>query len=175
MSPAWIDRVVQRVEPEASWDDLPLADEATRALRRIVELVKPDEASLTHGHASALFTGTDAEGKLAAAQVVAGELDLDLYRIDLSLLLGDRLEETERALKRVMDAAERSGGALFFDGGDSMFDKGSEGDPYPDRGGNYLVKQMGRYRGVSFLSVTDRDSVDLALQRRLRPVVDCGR
>lgn len=171
MSPAWIDRVVKRIDPEASWSDLSLAEEQMQALQRIVE-IRSGEAG-RFKTVSALLTGSDAAVQQRAVEAVASDLGETVYRIDLALLKGDRLEETERALKRVLDAADRSRGILLFAEGDSLFGAGSADERYPELGGSYLVKQMGRYEGVSFLSVTAADSVDLALRRRLKPTVQC--
>ena len=124
---------------------------------------------------SALFAGESGTGKTLAAEVLAGELNLDLYRIDLSSVVSKYIGETEKNLKRVFDAAEDSGSVLLFDEADALFGKRSEVKDSHDRYANievgYLLQRVETYRGLAVLTTNMRMSLDKSFQRRLRFIV----
>jgi SpoVK/Ycf46/Vps4 family AAA+-type ATPase len=124
---------------------------------------------------SALFTGPSGTGKTMAAEVLAGELRLDLYRIDLSAVVSKYVGETEKNLRRVFDAAEEGGVLLFFDEADALFGKRSEVKDSHDRFANieinYLLQRMEDYRGVAVLATNMKGALDPAFLRRIRFVV----
>jgi SpoVK/Ycf46/Vps4 family AAA+-type ATPase len=124
---------------------------------------------------SALFTGESGTGKTMAAEVLARELGLELYRIDLSAVVSKYIGETEKNLRRVFDAAEESGAILLFDEADALFGKRSEVKDSHDRYANievsYLLQRMEAYRGLAILTTNLRTALDAAFQRRLRFVV----
>ena len=123
----------------------------------------------------ALFAGPSGTGKTLAAEVLAGELGLDLYRIDLASVVSKWIGDTEKHLKRVFDAAEQGGVLLLFDEADAIFGRRSEVRDSHDRYANvevaYLLQRMEQYRGVAVLTTNMRSAIDPAFLRRLRVVV----
>jgi SpoVK/Ycf46/Vps4 family AAA+-type ATPase len=111
-----------------------------------------------------------------AAEVLAGELRLDLYRIDLSSIISKYIGETEKNLRRVFDAAEESGVILLFDEADALFGKRSEVKDSHDRYANievsYLLQRMEAYRGLAILTTNLKNALDTAFLRRLRFVLE---
>ena len=124
---------------------------------------------------SALFAGPSGTGKTLAAEVLANELELDLFRIDLSAVVSKYIGETEKNLRRVFDAAEEGGAILFFDEADALFGKRSEVKDSHDRYANveisYLLQRMEAYRGLAILATNMKEALDPAFLRRLRFVV----
>src|SRR6185437_10289882 len=110
-----------------------------------------------------------------AAEVLAHELRLDLYRIDLSSVVSKYIGETEKNLRRVFDAAEEGGAILLFDEADGLFGKRSEVKDSHDRYANievsYLLQRMEAYRGLAILTTNMKEAIDPAFSRRLRFVV----
>ncbi len=180
-----LDALAQRIEPIASWEDIVLADEELSLLRHLVDQVRGRSTVLRfwgmaerirRGSATtALFAGPSGTGKTLAAEVVANELGLDLYRIDLAGVVSKYIGETERNLRRVFDAAEEGGALLFFDEADALFGKRSEvkdsHDRYANIEVNYLLQRMEEYGGVAILASNQRHALDPAFMRRLRFVV----
>jgi len=124
---------------------------------------------------SALFTGESGTGKTMASEVLANELRLDLYRIDLSQVVNKYIGETEKNLKKVFDAAEDSGAILLFDEAEALFGKRSEVKDSHDRYGNievsYLLQRMESYRGLAILTTNMKGTLDKAFLRRIRFIV----
>jgi SpoVK/Ycf46/Vps4 family AAA+-type ATPase len=124
---------------------------------------------------SALFAGASGTGKTMAAEVLAGELRLDLYRIDLSQVVSKYIGETEKNLRRVFDAAEEGSAILLFDEADALFGKRSEVKDSHDRYANievsYLLQRMEAYRGLAVLTTNMKNALDQAFLRRIRFVV----
>jgi SpoVK/Ycf46/Vps4 family AAA+-type ATPase len=106
---------------------------------------------------------------------MAGELRLDLYRIDLSQVVSKYIGETEKNLRRVFDAAEEAGAVLLFDEADALFGKRSEVRDSHDRYANievsYLLQRMEAYRGLAILTTNMKQALDPAFTRRIRFVV----
>ncbi|TAL02279.1 MAG: AAA family ATPase, partial [Verrucomicrobia bacterium] len=131
-----MEALAQRIESRATWDDLVLPSEPLRALREIAAHVRQRfrvyedwgfAAKQTRGLGiSALFSGPSGTGKTLAAEVLANELQLDLFRIDLSAVVNKYIGETEKNLRRVFDAAEAGGAILLFDEADALFGKRSQ-------------------------------------------------
>jgi SpoVK/Ycf46/Vps4 family AAA+-type ATPase len=125
---------------------------------------------------SALFSGPSGTGKTMAAEVLARELKLDLYRIDLSCVVSKYIGETEKNLKQIFDAAEMGGVVLLFDEADALFGKRAEVKDSHDRYANievsYLLQRMENFQGLAILTTNLKTSLDKAFQRRLRFVVD---
>jgi SpoVK/Ycf46/Vps4 family AAA+-type ATPase len=125
---------------------------------------------------SALFAGESGTGKTLAAEVLAAELQLDLYRIDLSSVVSKFIGETEKNLRQVFDAAEDGGVLLLFDEADALFGKRAEVKDSHDRYANievgYLLQRMEAYQGLAVLTTNLKSSLDRAFQRRLRFVVN---
>ncbi|GAA0985441.1 ATP-binding protein [Streptomyces rhizosphaericus] len=181
-----LDELGRRIEPEAAWDDLVLADHQARILREIVAHVRQRAtvhqewgfaATLRRGlGVTALFAGGSGTGKTLAAEVMAKELGLDLFVIDLSQVVSKYIGETEKNLRKVFDAAERGGALLLFDEADALFGKRSEVKDSHDRYANlevsYLLMRMEAYRGLAILTTNMKKALDPAFMRRIRFVVD---
>ncbi|MBX9403074.1 ATP-binding protein [Lysobacter sp. BMK333-48F3] len=186
LSLARLDTLAQRLEPKSSWDDLVLGDEALGLLRQIVGQVHERHRVYQQwGYAermnrglglSALFAGESGTGKTLAAEVIARELRLHLYRIDLSSVVSKYIGETEKNLRRVFDAAEQGGAILFFDEADALFGKRSEvkdsHDRYANIEINYLLQRMEAFSGLAILATNMKSALDGAFLRRLRFVVN---
>jgi ATPase family associated with various cellular activities (AAA) len=180
-----LDTLARRVEPVAGWDDLVLPDAELTLLRHLVDQVRGRATVLrswglaeqiTRGSAvTALFAGGSGTGKTLAAEVIAHELGLDMYRIDLAGVVSKYIGETEQNLRRVFDAAEEGGTLLMFDEADALFGKRSEVKDSHDRYANievsYLLARMEDYRGVAILATNLRHALDEAFLRRLRFIV----
>ncbi|WRZ54932.1 ATP-binding protein [Streptomyces sp. NBC_01314] len=176
----------RRIEPQAGWDDLVLHDRQTSVLREIVAHVRQRAtvhqewgfaATLRRGlGVTAMFAGGSGTGKTLAAEVMAKELGLDLFVIDLSQVVSKYIGETEKNLRRVFDAAERGGALLLFDEADALFGKRSEVKDSHDRYANlevsYLLMRMEAYRGLAILTTNMKKALDTAFLRRIRFVVD---
>ena len=125
---------------------------------------------------SALFAGPSGTGKTLAAEVLASELHLDLYRIDLSAVVSKYIGETEKNLRQVFDAAECGGCLLLFDEADALFGKRAEVKDSHDRYANievgYLLQRMESFQGLAVLTTNMKSSLDKSFQRRLRFTVD---
>jgi len=180
-----LDDLAQRLVPSASWDDLVLPEGEIRLLRQVAAQVRGRFTVYdTWGFASrcsrglgisALFTGASGTGKTMAAEVLAQDLKLDLYRIDLSSVVNKYIGETEKNLRRIFDAAEDSGVILLFDEADALFGKRSEVRDSHDRYANievsYLLQRMEAYRGLAVLTSNMKSALDQAFLRRIRFVV----
>ena len=181
-----LEDLAQRIEPAAGWDDLVLPPAQLGLLREIAIQVRGratvyerwgwEEKGSRGLGISALFAGPSGTGKTMAAEVLASELRLDLYRIDLSSVVSKYIGETEKNLRRVFDAAEAGGAILLFDEADALFGKRSEVKDSHDRYANlevgYLLQRMEAYRGLAILTTNLRSALDPAFLRRLRFVVD---
>ncbi|MGE5217819.1 MAG: ATP-binding protein [Chloroflexota bacterium] len=180
-----LDSLAQRVAPTATWDDLVLPSAQKQVLREIAIHVRQrgkvyEEWGFAAASArclgiSALFAGPSGTGKTMAGEVLANELQLDLYRIDLSQVVNKYIGETEKNLRRVFDAADAGGAILLFDEADALFGKRSEVKDSHDRYANievsYLLQRMEAYRGLAILTTNLKSALDTAFLRRLRFVV----
>jgi hypothetical protein len=180
-----LDDLATRIEPVAGWEDLILPAEQHELLREICTHVRQrarvyeDWDFQSKGKrglgVSALFCGLSGTGKTMAAEVLARELRLDLYRIDLSAVVSKYIGETEKNLRRVFDAAEAGGDILLFDEADALFGKRSEVKDSHDRYANievsYLLGRMEAYRGLAILTTNLKDALDAAFLRRIRFIV----
>jgi hypothetical protein len=181
-----LEGLAQRVEPAAGWDDLVLPVKQKEILKQIaVHVRQRSKVYQTWGFASkgsrglgisALFAGPSGTGKTMAAEVLANDLRLDLYRIDLSQVVSKYIGETEKNLRRVFDAAEEGAAVLLFDEADALFGKRSEVKDSHDRYANievsYLLQRMEAYRGLAILTSNRKTAIDQAFLRRIRFVAD---
>jgi hypothetical protein len=181
-----LEALAQRIEPAATWDDLVLPTPERAALREIAATVAHratvyDDWGFGPRGArglgvSALFAGASGTGKTLAAEVLAGALRLDLYKIDLAGVVSKYIGETEKNLRRVFDAAEQGGAILFFDEADALFGKRGEvkdsHDRYANIEINYLLQRMESYRGLAVLATNRKGDLDPSFLRRLRFVVN---
>jgi len=180
-----LDDLAQRLTPRESWEDLVLPESQKHLLREIVVHVKQrsqvyeewgfSQRSNRGLGISGLFAGVSGTGKTMAASVLAKELDLDLYCIDLSSVVSKYIGETEKNLCRVFDAADSGGVILLFDEADALFGKRSDVKDSHDRYANmevsYLLQRMEAYRGLAILTTNLKDAIDPAFLRRIRFIV----
>ncbi len=181
-----MDGLAQRIETRRTWQDIVLPEAQMEMLKDIARharhLATVNERWGFAAHSSrglgisALFTGPSGTGKTLAAEVLANELRLDLYRIDLSQVVSKYIGETEKNLQRVFTAAETGGAVLLFDEADALFGKRSEVKDSHDRYANieisYLLQRMEAYRGLAILTTNMKSALDAAFMRRLRFVIN---
>ena len=175
-----------RLAPRCDWDDLILPADRVAHLRDICAQVRYHYqvfgrwgfgAKLSHGKGlSVLFSGPPGTGKTMAAEVVAGDADLELYKVDLSGVVSKYIGETEKNLARIFAEACTSNAILFFDEADALFGKRTEVSDAHDRYANietsYLLQKMDEYDGVVILATNLRQNLDEAFTRRIRFVVE---
>jgi hypothetical protein len=181
-----LDKLAQRLNPKARWEDIVLPEEHMLLLHQIASQVGQRRRvyddwgfrqKMNRGLGiSALFSGESGTGKTMAAEVIANDLRLNLYRIDLSAVVSKYIGETEKNLRRLFDAAEDGGAILFFDEADAIFGKRSEvkdsHDRYANIEINYLLQRMEAYRGLAVLATNMKSALDQAFVRRLRFIVE---
>jgi hypothetical protein len=177
--------LAQHVKPRFRLDELMLPAPQTRQIHEIVAAMN----NLTRVHyewgtaqawnesgLTALFAGASGTGKTMAAEVIAAELTLPLYRIDLSQVVDKYIGETEKNLRKLFDAADSADVILFFDEADALFGKRTEVKDAHDRYANlevsYLLDRMERFKGLAILATNRKKDLDEAFLRRLRFVVE---
>jgi hypothetical protein len=173
--------LAHKVEPVYGWQDIVVTEDTEKQLReisarasfryRVLEEWGFGKKLAQANGISVLFTGPSGSGKTMAAEVLAGDLMLDLYKIDLSVVVSKYIGETERNLERIFAAAERSNAILFFDEADALFGKRSEVQDAHDRYANievsYLLQRMEQFEGIAILATNLRGNLDEAFVRRL--------
>jgi len=174
--------VAEFIEAHGSWSDVIVRKETEERLRQMLSYFKHRRTvwddwgfrgkfSTLRG-VSALFYGPPGTGKSFTAGVVAAELGMDLFRVDLSRIVSKWIGETEQNLAKVFDEAARGHVVLFFDEADSLFTKRTEVsssvDRYANLEVNYLLQRMERYEGVTILATNHEQSLDDAFKRRLQ-------
>jgi len=178
--------LARKVEPQYTWQELILPPDEVAQLGELCEQARQREKvygewgftrklSLGKG-INALFFGPPGTGKTMAAEVIAGELQLDLYKIDLSQIVSKYIGETEKNLQQIFKQAEAADAILFFDEADALFGKRSEVKDAHDRYANieiaYLLQKMEEYDGIAILATNLRQNLDDAFVRRLRFIVE---
>jgi hypothetical protein len=180
-----LEKIAQRLEPRGMWDDLVLPQQQIETLRQIVihvrqrAIVNEDWGfALRYARGlglSVLFSGASGTGKTLAAEIMAAELNLDLYRIDLASVISKYIGETEKNLRTIFDAAEESSAILLFDEADALFGKRSEVRDSHDRYANlevsYLLQRVESYRGIAILTTNMQHALDSAFVRRFRFII----
>lgn len=183
---AGLDRLARRIRPQVAWDDLVLPAGVTAQLRELAARARYREQVLdawgmgsrsSKGRGiTGLFAGDSGVGKTMSAEVVAGDLGLDLYVIDLSTVVDKYVGETEKNLDRIFAEADRVNGVLLFDEADAIFGKRSEVKDAHDRYANvetaYLLQRMESFNGLAILTTNLRSNLDEAFTRRLDGIVD---
>jgi hypothetical protein len=177
-----LDGFARRIVSRHGWEDLVLPADRLAQLHELCDQFKyrhvvydewgfGRQAALGRG-LSALFSGPSGTGKTMAAEVIAGELELDLFKIDLSGVVSKYVGETEKNLSRIFDAARDSNAILFFDEADALFGKRTETRDAHDRYANievsYLLQKIEEYDGVAILTTNLRQNLDDAFLRRLQ-------
>jgi AAA+ superfamily predicted ATPase len=181
-----LQKLARKIETVYCWDDIVLPPRALRQLREVCLSVKHRptvygrwgfERKLSLGKGlNALFSGPSGTGKSMAAQIIAGELGLDLYQIDLSGIVSKYIGETEKNLNTIFSAAKKSNAILFFDEADTLFGKRSEVKDAHDRYANievaYLLQKVEEYEGIVILATNLSKNIDDAFRRRLHHSVE---
>ncbi|MDQ1350283.1 MAG: hypothetical protein QG657_584 [Acidobacteriota bacterium] len=181
-----LSEMAQKIEPLYTWSDIVLPTDTMDQLKEIRNCVKyrhlvygdwgfAKKISLGKG-LNALFSGPSGTGKTMAAEVIAGEVGLELYKIDLSCVISKYIGETEKNLAGIFKEAETANAILFFDEADALFGKRSEVKDSHDRYANieigYLLQRMEEYEGVTILATNMKNNMDEAFVRRMHFAVD---
>lgn len=175
-----LENLATRLEASGDWEDLIIA-EATRAeLQNLILRCRHRERVLAHlGRAfkgttrgvRALFSGPSGTGKTLTARIVAAELGLDLYRVELSSVVSKYIGETERNLSQLFARAEEQDIVLLLDEGDSLLtartDVRNSTDRYANMETNYLLQRLEQYEGIILITSNAADRIDSAFQRRM--------
>ncbi|MGW0608004.1 AAA family ATPase [Streptomyces sp. NPDC002640] len=183
---AGLDRLARRVEPGVGWDDLVLPPTTHRRLRELALRARHRDQVLGQwgmrpggGRGRgviALFAGESGTGKTMSAEVVAADLGMDLYVVDLSTVVDKYIGETEKNLERIFTEASAVNAVLLFDEADAIFGKRSEVKDARDRHANiesaYLLQRMESFDGIAVLTTNLRANLDEAFTRRLDVVAD---
>lgn len=181
-----LEDLAQRIDAKATWEDLVVPSDQMHLLKQISGQVRHRSKvlddwgfrnQLNRGYGvTVLFAGESGTGKTMAAEVIANDLRLDLFRIDLSSVVNKYIGETEKNLRKLFDAADSGGAILFFDEADALFGKRSEvkdsHDRYSNIETNYLLQRLESFRGLAILASNSKSNMDSAFLRRLRFVVD---
>lgn len=181
-----VGRFAIRIEPRYTWSDIVLSPEKTQQLLNIAAWMKHRRLvhrdwgfgeKLSRGKGlNVLFTGPSGTGKTMAAEVLASELSLDLYQIDLSSVVSKYIGETEKNLSAIFREAEQSQALLFFDEADALFGKRTEvkdaHDRYANIEVNYLLQRVEQYEGVVILATNLQQNLDDAFLRRMQEVLE---
>lgn len=176
-----LDELAERIEPDSRWDQLQVRPETEWKLQLVRTHIAQQSTIYTDwGFASgssrgtgvvALFEGPSGTGKTMAAELLAGDVGMDLYRIDLSAVVSKYIGETEENLEEIFEAATNSNAILLFDEADAVFGGRTEvsdsTDRYANAEVNYLLQRIERYDGVVVLTTNYASEIDSAFQRRL--------
>ncbi len=178
-------KLASRVELKYEWDDVVLPARAIRQLRDVCRAI--ELRHVVHGEwglarrisgtgVSVLFTGASGTGKTMSASILARELGLEMFRIDLSAVVSKYIGETEKNLERIFTAAQNSNAVLFFDEADALFGRRSEVKDAHDRYANietaYLLQRMECYDGIVILATNLGRNIDEAFARRMFDTIE---
>ena len=183
---AGLERLARRIQPAVGFDDLVLPPDTMAQLKELLTRARYREQvldvwrmggpSARRRGLTALFAGPSGTGKTMAAEVLARELGLDLYTVDLATVVDKYVGETEKNLDRIFAEAERVNGVILFDEADALFGKRSEVSDAHDRYANvevaYLLQRMELFEGIAILATNLRANLDEAFTRRLDSLVD---
>ncbi len=183
---AGLERLARRVQPSVVWDDLVLAPPTAEALRELAGRARRRDLVLDSWRMrpgggrgrgiTVLFAGDSGTGKTMSAEVVSGDLGLDLYTVNLATVVDKYVGETEKNLERIFVEADGVNAVLLFDEADALFGKRSEVRDANDRYANievgYLLQRMETFDGLAILATNLRANVDDAFVRRLDMIVD---
>ncbi len=174
------------IEPRYNWSDIVLPAEKVLQLKEICYQIQQRHRVLSQWGFDrklarsqglcALFSGPPGTGKTMAAEVIAHELQLDLYKVDLSRVVSKYIGETEKNMSRIFDEAETSNAILFFDEADALFGKRTSVSDAHDRYANietsFLLQKIEEFQGVVILATNLRSNMDEAFTRRIRLIVE---
>ncbi len=179
-----LEGLATRVPPRRGWSDLVVHPEQLAQLRELSSRYRNRDvvhhrwefAAVPSEGLVAVFSGPSGTGKTLAAEVVAGDLGLDLYKVDLSSVVSKYIGETEKNLERIFTASSRGNVVLFFDEADSLFGKRSEVGDAHDRYANievsYLLQRLESYDGLVILATNLQRNMDTAFLRRIHVAVE---
>jgi DNA polymerase III delta prime subunit len=176
----------QRITWQQTWDDVVLPDDIMSEIREFIARVRHRKLVLDQWGfgrkiakgmgLSALFSGPPGTGKTMVAKLIADELGLDLYQVDLSRIVSKWVGETEKNLGELFEAAEAGHAVLLFDEADSLFTKRtdvkSSNDRYANLEVNYLLQRLESFAGITILTTNNESAIDEAFRRRLTLRVD---
>jgi hypothetical protein len=185
-SASGLERHARRIRPDVGWEDLVLPDKPLAQLHELALRARHRDQVLGEWRLSAgggrgrgvlgLFAGDSGTGKTLSAEVVAAELGLDLYVVQLSSIVDKYVGETEKNLERIFTEADRTDAVLLFDEADSVFGKRSEvkdsHDRYANMESSYLLQRLESFDGIALLTTNLRANIDEAFTRRLDLVID---
>ncbi|MGW6567982.1 ATP-binding protein [Streptomyces sp. NPDC054975] len=183
---AGLERLARRIEPGVGWDDLVLPPPTRRQLGELALRARHRDQVLGQWRMRpgggrgrgviALFAGESGTGKTMSAEVVAAELGMELYVVDLSTVVDKYIGETEKNLERIFVEASEVNGVLLFDEADAIFGKRSEVKDAHDRNANiesaYLLQRMESFDGIAVLTTNLRANLDEAFTRRIDVIAD---
>lgn len=183
---AGLERLARRIVPEVAWGDLVLAPTVTRGLQEVAARARHRDTVLTdwrmrrgggRGHGvTALFAGDSGTGKTMSAEVIASDLGLDVYTVNLATVVDKYIGETEKNLERIFAEAGGVNAVLFFDEADAIFGKRSDVKDAHDRYANiesaYLLQRLETFDGLAILATNLRANIDDAFTRRLDAIID---
>ena len=183
---AGLERLARRTEPEVGWDDLVLTPTVRRSLLELAARARHRDQVLTQWRMRrgggrgrgviALFAGDSGTGKTMSAEVIAGDLGLDLYTVNLATVVDKYIGETEKNLERIFTEAAGVNAVLFFDEADAIFGKRSDVKDAHDRYANiesaYLLQRLETFDGLAVLATNLRSNIDEAFVRRLDAIID---
>jgi hypothetical protein len=181
-----LDGLARRIDARATWNDLVLADRPVELLKRVAAQARNRyrvysewgfEAQSARGlGVTVLFSGASGTGKTMAAEVIANDLGVDLYRVDCSAVVSKYIGETEKNLRLLLDSFEDCGAVLLFDEADSLYSRRTDVKDSLDRYGNqevnYLLQRLESYRGVAVLCTNLPGAIDRGFLRRLRWTIE---
>ena len=177
---------IKLIKTDQHWSDLALEQESLQGLVDIRDWLRSGETLMNNRGLSkkikpgyrALFYGEATAGKTLAAGLLGKDAGLDVYRIDLSMLVSKYMGETEKQLARIFDEAETKKSILFFDEGDALFGKRTEVKDAHDRYANqeisYLLQRIEDYPGVVIVATNMKSNIDDAFIRRFQAVIHFG-
>jgi len=183
---AGLERLAVRIQPGVGFADLILPEDVLESLTELIVRARHRElvlgrwamagASSRRRGLTSLFAGASGTGKTMAAEVLAGEMGLDLYVVDLASVVDKYVGETEKNLDRIFAEAESVNGVLLFDEADALFGKRSDVSDAHDRYANvevaYLLQRMELFEGIAILATNLRSNLDEAFARRLDLLID---
>ncbi len=183
---AGLERLARRIEPEVSWDDLVVTPNVRRALTDLAARARHRDRVLAEWRmrrgggrgrgVTALFAGDSGTGKTLSAEVIAADLGLDLYTVNLATVVDKYIGETEKNLERIFAEAGGVNAVLFFDEADAIFGKRSDVKDAHDRYANiesaYLLQRLETFDGLAVLATNLRANIDDAFTRRLDTIID---
>jgi len=181
-----VSTLAHKVQPKYDWDDIVLPKDQMEQLREICSYLRHyytvygdwgfDQKVSSGKGLNVLFAGPSGTGKTMAAEIIANELGLDLYKIDLSAIVSKYIGETEKNLDRIFKDGQALNAILFFDEADALFGKRSEVRDSHDRYANieiaYLLQKMDDYDGAVILATNLRKNMDEAFARRMHFAVE---